>query len=204
MNDENETMDGLTELDPTLSVWARIFTVSSLVVIGTREGEHYDLAPKHMAGPLGWDGYYGFVCTPSHGTYHNARGAGAFTVSYPRPDQVVVASLTAAPRCGEGEPTPGLDALPTLRAQRVEGRVLRDAVLVLECELDRIIDGFGEASLVVGRIVTARAHPAALRTTGVDDEEVVRRSPLLAYLSPSRYAAVDHSLPFPFPAGFHE
>jgi flavin reductase (DIM6/NTAB) family NADH-FMN oxidoreductase RutF len=202
MSDEKETAEELTELDPILSVWDRVFTVSSLVVIGTREGEHYDLAPKHMAGPLGWDGYFGFVCTPGHATYQNARDVGAFTVSYARPDQVVVTSLTAAPRCGAGEPTPGLDALPTLPAERVEGRVLRDAVLVLECELDRIIDGFGEASLVVGRIVTARAHPQALRTTGVDDEEVVRRSPLLAYLSPGRYAAVDHSLPFPFPAGF--
>jgi flavin reductase (DIM6/NTAB) family NADH-FMN oxidoreductase RutF len=204
MSGESGTTNDLIELDPTLSVWDRVFTVSSLVVIGTREGEGYDLAPKHMAGPLGWDGYYAFVCTPSHATYHNARDAGGFTVSYPRPDQVVVASLTAAPRCGDGEPTPGLDALPTLPALQVEGRVLRDAVLVLECELDRIIDGFGDASLVVGRILTARAHPEALRTTGVDDEEVVRRSPLLAYLSPGRYAAVDHSLPFPFPAGFHE
>jgi len=204
MTDEAEAGDALVELNPTLSVWGRVFTASSLVVIGTREGDGYDLAPKHMAGPLGWEGWYGFVCTPTHATYHNARETGAFTASYPRPDQVVVASLTAAPRCGEGEPTPGLDALPTVPARTVQGRVLRDASMVLECELDRIIDGFGEASLVVGRIVSARAHPDALRTTGVDDEEVVRRLPILTYLSPGRYAALDHSQPFPFPAGFHE
>jgi len=202
MAEEMETGEGLVEVDPLQSLWGRVFTAAPLVVVGTREGEHFDLAPKHMAGPLGWSGHYGFVCTPNHATYHNARESGAFTVSYPRPDQVVVASLTAAPRCGEGEPTPGLDALPTLPARRVEGRVLRDAALVLECELERIIDGFGESSLVVGRIVAAWAHPDALRITGVDDEEVVRRFPVLAYLSPGRYAAVDHSFPFPFPAGF--
>jgi len=204
MTEEEVPMDALLELDPALSVWDRVYTASSLVVIGTREGDAYDLAPKHMAGPLGWEGWYGFVCTPAHATYHNARECGAFTVSYPRPEQVVIASLTAAPRCGEGEPTPGLDALPTVPAQRVEGPVLRDAALVLECELDRIIDGFGDASLVVGRILAARAHPQALRTTGVEDEEVVRRFPVLAYLSPGRFATLDHSRPFPFPAGFNE
>jgi flavin reductase (DIM6/NTAB) family NADH-FMN oxidoreductase RutF len=204
MTEEEIPMDALLELDPTLSVWDRVYTASSLVVIGTREGDGYDLAPKHMAGPLGWEGWYAFVCTPAHATYHNARESGAFTVSYPRPDQVVITSLTAAPRCGEGESTPGLDALPRVPAQRVEGPVLRDAALVLECELDRIIDGFGGASLVVGRILTARAHPQALRTTGVEDEEVVRRFPILAYLSPGRFAALDHSQAFPFPAGFKE
>lgn len=204
MTDDTTSEDGLLELDPVLSVWNRVYTASSLVVIGTREGDAYDLAPKHMAGPLGWEGWYGFVCTEAHATYHNARKTGAFTVSYPRPDQVVIASLTAAPRCGEGEPTPGLDALPTVPARRVEGRVLRAAALILECEFDRVIDGFGEASLVVGRIVTARAHPDALRTTGVDDEEVVRRFPVLTYLNPGRFAALGSSQAFPFPAGFHE
>lgn len=192
----------MVSLDPTGPVWDRVFTVSPLVVVGTREGDGYDLAPKHMATPLGWEGLYGFVCTPSHSTYRNARAEGAFTVSYPRPDQVVVTSLTAAPRCEGREHTPGLESLPTEPAETVEGIVLRDASLVLECELRDVMDDLGNASLVVGRIVAARASREALRTTEVDDDEVLARSPVLAYLSPGRYAEIAESRSFPFPAGF--
>ncbi len=192
----------MVELDPAVPVWERVFTVAPLVVIGTKEGEGWDLAPKHMAMPLGWEGYFGFACTPSHGTYQNVRRHGHFTVSFPGPEQVIVASLAAAPRCAEGEATPGLPSLPTLPATSIPGRVLRDAHLVLECELDRVVDGFGSASLIAGRIVAARAHPEAMRMTGVEDEEIVRRAPLLAYLSPGRFAEVSESQAFPFPAGF--
>ncbi|NIU29332.1 MAG: flavin reductase [Gemmatimonadetes bacterium] len=152
--------------------------------------------------PMGWSGHFGFVCTPSHATYRNATEEGTFTVSYPRPDQVVVTSLTAAPRCEGIEHTPGLEELPTVPAESVDGIVLRDAYLVLECELERVIDGFGSASLMVGRIVAARVDRDALRASEVSDEELLRRVPLLAYLSPGRFAAIEESRSFPFPAGF--
>jgi len=192
----------MIDLDLAPTIWERIFTVAPLVVVGTREGEGYDLAPKHMATPLGWEGDYGFVCTPSHATYGNARREETFTVSYPRPDQVVVTSLTAAPRCDGIEHTPGLESLPIEPARTVDGIVLRDAYLVLECELTGILDDFGAASLVTGRIVDARADADALRSSEVDDDRVLGRSPLLAYVSPGRYAEIDASRSFPFPAGF--
>lgn len=193
---------GMVELELRSPVWNRVFTVAPLVVIGTREGDGYNLAPKHMALPLGWEGYFGFVCTPTHSTYVNAREYGAFTVSFPGVDQVVITSLTAEPRCGDGGEKPTLISLPTRPAQAVEGRVLRDAHLVLECELDRIVEGFGDSELVVGRIVAARAHPLALRKTEVDDAEILRQAPVLAYLSPGRFAKVQSSQLFPLPEGF--
>ncbi len=192
----------MISVNVTRPIWERVFTVAPLVVVGTREGEAYDLAPKHMAMPMGWSGHFGFVCTPSHATYRNATEEGTFTVSYPRPDQVVVTSLTAAPRCEGIEHTPGLEELPTVPAESVDGIVLRDAYLVLECELERVIDGFGSASLMVGRIVAARVDRDALRASEVSDEELLRRVPLLAYLSPGRFAAIEESRSFPFPAGF--
>jgi len=192
----------MISVNVTRPIWERVFTVSPLVVVGTREGDGYDLAPKHMAMPMGWSGHFGFVCTPTHATYRNATEEGTFTVSYPRPDQVLVTSLTAAPRCEGVEHTPGLEDLPTLPAESVDGIVLRDAYLVLECELEQVIDGFGSASLMVGRIVAARAARDALRASEVSDEDVVRRAPLLAYLSPGRFAAIEESRAFPFPAGF--
>ncbi|MEX2529172.1 MAG: flavin reductase [Gemmatimonadota bacterium] len=199
---ESHPPESMVDLDTSSPVWERAFTVAPLVVIGTREGEGYDLAPKHMAMPVGWENHFAFACTPEHATYHNAKENGAFTVSFPGPDQVVITSLSAAVRPEEGCPTPGLDALPTEPAEHIEGRVLKGALLVLECELVNVIDGIGSASLLIGRIVAARARAEALRTTGVDDEEVIRHAPLLAYLSPGRWAEVGESRNFPFPADF--
>lgn len=194
-------MDEWSELDVTQPIWERFFQVSPLVVVGTREGDGFDLAPKHMAFPLGWENWFGFVCTPSHGTYHNARRSGAFTVSYPRPEQLVVTSLTAQQRDESGE-VPLLDALPTEPATTVDGVLLEDAYVHLECELDRVIDGFGPNSLVVGQVVAARVHADALRSSGREDTDQIRDAPLLAYLNPGRFAQISKSRAFPFPADF--
>ena len=36
-------------------IWNRFFHVAPLIVVGTRETHGgYDLAPKHMAAPMGW------------------------------------------------------------------------------------------------------------------------------------------------------
>src|SRR5690606_34430059 len=43
------------ELDVRVPVWDRFFTVAPLVLVGTREPDgRFDLAPKHMVLPLGW------------------------------------------------------------------------------------------------------------------------------------------------------
>ena len=65
--------NGYFKLDISNPVWEQVFTVAPLVVVGTKEGEKYDLAPKHMAIPIGFDNYFGFVCTPEHKTYHNIK-----------------------------------------------------------------------------------------------------------------------------------
>lgn len=182
-------------------VWERVFTVNPLVLVGTREGGGYDLAPKHMAFPLGWENFFGFVCTPRHATYHNARREGAFTVTYPRPDHVVPASLAASPRDGDGYKM-AADALATFPAREVDGIFLRDGYLFLECVLDRVVDDFGENSLVCGRVVAAHVHPDYLRASERDDNDLIHASPLLAYLHPGRHARISESYSFPFPAGF--
>lgn len=201
MTSDAESTD-LVELDLDYPFWGRFFRVAPLVVVGTVEGDGYDLAPKHLAMPLGWGPYFAFVCTPRHATYHNAKASGSFTVSYPRPSQVVTSSLTAAPRPGEGEPTPGLDDLPVTPARVVGGMLLEDAYAHLECELERIVDDLDGASLVIGRVVAARVRQEALRTSEPDDQALLGRSPLLAYLDPGRFASVAESQAFPFPADF--
>ena len=85
-------------LDDIISIWDQIFTIAPLVLIGTKEKQGYDLAPKHMAMPLGFGNYFGFVCTPRHNTFSNVLATGGFTVSFPIPDQIITSSLSASPR----------------------------------------------------------------------------------------------------------
>ena len=188
-------------LEPDLPIWDRFYTVAPLVLIGTKETEGYDLAPKHMVTPLGWENYFAFVCAPRHRTYQNILQEKVFTVSYPRPTQLVLASLAAAPRCGD-DTKPSLLALPTFPASQIDGVFVAEGYIFLECQLDRVIDGFGVNSLITGRIVAAHVHEDALRTSDRDDQDVIHQAPLLGYLSPGRIATVASSYSFPFPLDF--
>ncbi len=183
-------------------VWDRVFTVAPLVVIGTREPDgSYDLAPKHLATPLSWQNHFGFVCTPTHATYQNIKREGCFTVSYPRPTQMLVASLTAAPREDDGS-KPSLSLLPTFSARKIDGLFIEDAYLFLECELDRIIDDFDINSLIAGRIIAAYVAPDSLRQSDLDANDLLADAPLLAYINWGRFANIRQSFSFPFVKGF--
>jgi hypothetical protein len=117
----NQDSNKLVPLPLDRPIWGRVFSVAPLVIVGSKEenGE-FDLAPKHMAMPLGLGNYFCFVCTPQHNTYHNIRRHGVFTVSYPRVGEVVYTSLAAAPRA-EDQSKPSLLALPTMPASKLRG-----------------------------------------------------------------------------------
>ena len=201
---ERSTDENMVSLDMDYPIWNRFFTVAPLVVIGTKEGDRYDLAPKHMVTSLGWDNHFGFVCTPQHRTYWNCKEERAFTVSFPWPDQTVIASLTATPRCNDipQGSKPVLQELPTLPAQVIDCIFLKDSYLWLECEVTQIIDGFGTNSLIAGQVVAVHVHEKALRTSAQEDQELLYEAPLLAYLNPGRFAIIRETYAFPFPANF--
>lgn len=187
------------ELDVRSPIWERVYMVAPLVLVGTREPDgRHDLAPKHMALPLGWQNYFGFVCAPRHSTWSNARREHAFTVSWPRPAQLVQTSLAATPRCDDGS-KPASALLPTRPASRVPGVLVEGATLALECELERVIEGFGENGLVIGKVVAAWADPAALRDSDRVPEDVLAAAPVLAYLHPDRFVEIRSAHSFPFP-----
>jgi len=176
--------------------------VAPLVIIGTKDRDgSFNLAPKHLVTPLSWKEHFGFVCTPGHATYRNIKREGVFTVSYPRPTQMIQTSLTAAPR-EEGGSKPALTLLPTFPAQEIEGVFIEDAYLFFECELDRIIDGFDINSLIAGKIIAAYVAPDSVRGSDVDDADILARAPLLAYLNWGRFARIRESFTFPFMRGF--
>ena len=192
----------LVPLGVEAPVWSRVFTVSPLVLVGTLEEDGTpDVAPKHMAMPIGWQNLFCFVCSRRHATLRNAEACGAFTVSFQRPDHIVEASLAAGGRA-EDSSKPSLAALTTFPASEVEGPLVDGCYLYLECRLERIVDGLGENALVVGEVVAASASEDALRVSDGDDADTIAGSPLLAYLSPGRFASVERSLSFPFTVDF--
>ncbi len=102
--------------------------------------------------------------------------------------------MTASSRCCE--------ALQTRPSTRVEGVYLAQSYLFFECELDRMVDDFGENSLIVGRIVEAAVAPDSLRTLERDGQDLIHNAPLLAYLQPWRFASIAQTYAFPLPDGF--
>ena len=200
MNDDinNE----LVRVDDLTRLWEQVFLNFPLVVIGSKEQDGgYDLAPKHMAIPLSWENHFGFVCAPSHGTYQNIQNTKEFTVSYPKPNQVVMTSLAASPRC-DNKQKPIVDVLPTFKAKQVNSLFLKDSYLYLECKLDRIIDDFGKNSLIAGRIIEAHIDKNNQRHSETDDGELIHDNPILAYLYPGRFAEIKETQKLPFPDGF--
>jgi flavin reductase (DIM6/NTAB) family NADH-FMN oxidoreductase RutF len=198
----SDDADRLVRLPTDRPIWDRVFSVAPLVIVGSKEESgQYNLAPKHLAMPLGWENYYCFVCSPRHTTYHNIRRTGAFTVSYPWPSEVLVASLAAAPRC-EDQSKPSLLVLPTFPAREVDGVLVEGGYLFLECTLHSILDGFGPNSLIIGNVVAAWAQENALRDHDRDEADQIFQFPMLAYLSPGRLAEIRQTMAFPFPSGY--
>ena len=95
---------------------------------------------------------------------------------------------------------PVLQAFDTFAATEVDGGFISDAYLFFECEHFKTIDGFGDNSLVTGRIIAAQVDRQALRSSDQDDQELIHDSPLLAFLPPGRFATIERSNAFPFPA----
>lgn len=190
----------LIEIDTSTPIWDRFFTVAPLVLVGTTDSDGaLDLAPKHMVTPMGWQNYFGFVCTPTHSTCSNIQRNGEFTVSYPKPSQVLYSCLAASPRSEVGD-KPILDCFSTFPAKNIEGHFIEEAYLYFECRHFKTIDGFGSNCLITGEIIAAYADREVLRADEIDDQELIHSSPLFAYLSPGRFAAIDRSNAFPFPA----
>ncbi|WP_088341474.1 flavin reductase [Robiginitalea sediminis] len=200
---EDFPLAGFETLDTRLPVWSRFYMVAPLVVIGTREGEGYDLAPKHMVTPMGFGNYIGFVCTPDHSTYHNIRQHGVFTVSFPLPEQTLITSLSATRRSGEiPKSEQVLDWLPTVTAPQTDAPFLQDSYLLLECDHFKTIDGFGRNSLITGTIRKAYVRNEYLRISEADEQAMLREHPLLAYVAEGRFAIVGDTYAFPFPKNF--
>lgn len=200
----DQTSSSMIDITDDPKLWNRFFTVHSLLIVGTKEKDgSSNMAPKHMAMPLGFGPYLGFMGTPRKTTYRNIQREEAFTVSFPGSDQIVLSSLAASPR-EKDDSKPVIDAIPTVKARRIDGEFLENSYLQFECKLHDMLGKFGEWEIVVGEIIAAYVHPDALRKEGddADDNNLIHNSPLLAYLHPDRYSIVKKSNHFPLPKDF--
>ncbi|MCW5518618.1 flavin reductase [Aureitalea sp. L0-47] len=190
-------------LDITEPIWSHFFTVAPLVIIGTKEGVGYDMAPKHMATPMGFNNYFGFVCTPNHSTYHNVVNNGEFSVSYLLPKQVIQAAISASPRSKNISKSDEIvTALPTINGTHTDTLLMEDAYVRLECKLHKIIDGFDENCMITGKVISASVHPDYLRVSEKDESDQIAAHPLLAYVADGRFASVSETFNFPYPKNF--
>ena len=194
----------LAQLNIKQSLWDQVFTIAPLVVVGTRENKGYDLAPKHMVCPIGFGPYFGFVCTPRHGTFQNIRNTGEFTVSFPKPDQLIFTSLSAAPRQEmQSKSDMVLGSLPVVKALGMNAPLIDGAYLYLECRFYKILEGFDDYAIITGEVVAAYADKEYARTSEMDEQEQLHKNPLLAYVAPGRFAQIEQTFNFPFPKDFH-
>lgn len=177
--------------------------MAPLVVIGSKEEEGFDLAPKHMATPLGFSDFFGFVCTPRHKTYHNIKKNLRFSVSFVKPDQVLLSSLAAIPRCAVNSFSKDItNQIPTVISEKGTSIFLQDAYVMLDCVLHKIIDGFDDYSLITGRIEQAMVHKNYKIVSDEGHQKQIYDHPLLAYIAQGRFASIKETLSYPYPKDF--
>jgi flavin reductase (DIM6/NTAB) family NADH-FMN oxidoreductase RutF len=152
---------------------------------------------------MGFNNYFGFVCTPKHRTYHNVLNYDEFSVSYLLPKQIIQAAISASPRkVNISKSDEIVSALPTINGTKTDTLLMEDAYAHLECKLHKIIDGFGENCLITGEIISASVHPDYLRVSEVDERDQIASHPLLAYIADGRFASINDTYNFPYPKNF--
>jgi flavin reductase (DIM6/NTAB) family NADH-FMN oxidoreductase RutF len=190
-------------LNADQSIWEHFYTVAPLIVVGTREKDGFDLAPKHMATPLGFSDFFGFVCTPRHHTYHNIRKDKRFSVSFLKPDQILLSSLAAIPRSSVNSFSQEVtEHIPTVKNEDGTAIYLKDSYVMLDCDLHRIIDGFDDYSLITGKVKSAMVHKDYKIISDKGQQKHIYDHPLLAYIAQGRFASIKETMSFPYPKDF--
>jgi flavin reductase (DIM6/NTAB) family NADH-FMN oxidoreductase RutF len=195
--------EDFVSLDTKKSLWEQFYTIAPLVVIGTKEGNGFDLAPKHMVTPIGFSNFFAFVCTPRHRTYHNIKKEGKFSVSYVKPDQILLSSIAAMPRCSvEDYPRDVVQHIPTVSSEDGENIFVADSYLFLECELHKVIDGFDDYSIITGTVEKAFVHKSYKIHSDQGQQGQIYENPLLVYVAQGRFAEVHETMAYPYPKDF--
>ena len=191
-------------LDMKKSIWDHFYMVAPLVIIGSKENGNFNLAPKHMATPIGFSNYFGFVCTPRHTTYSNIKKEKKFTVSFVKPSQVVISSLAATPRTEKNQCSKSIITSLSTISSPTGNLFIEDSYVLFECELFKIIDGFDDYSIITGKIKNALVHKNFKIYSDMDEQMHLQENPLLGYIAQGRFASINETFKFPFPRNFQK
>ena len=168
--------EDLVTLGQDWPVWDRVFTVNPLVLIGTRERERW-IRPRPQAHgvPHGLGELLRVRLHPAPRDLPQRQARGRLhrqlsEADAGRPREP--GGITQRERRFQAS----LYALPTFPASEVDGVFIQDAYLFLECVLDRIVDDFGENSLIAGRVVAAHVSEDYLRASERDDNDLIHES----------------------------
>lgn len=183
----------LLSLELKQPLWSRFFSIAPVVLVGTRnEDGSQDLFTTHCVLPLANPNRFAVLVPPSTPTARNAAREGAFAVSFPRPGQVVEASLAA-----NVGPHPLGDQIPTFQAPAIDAPFLEGAYVHLECEVERTLEELAPDVLVLGKVVGAYVDREFRRMAERDDHDLLVKNPLLAFAIPGRIAKVSDTDAFP-------
>ena len=191
-------------IDTRRPIWERFFTVAPLVVVGTREEDGSpDLAPKHMAGPVSWQNFFGFVCSPTHATYANAPPGRGLHRELPaagrrRAGRVGrLAALRGRQQAGGGRPADASGPQGGCAAPRPRRRGPSSAWSTGSWTT------WVTTAWSSGRVVACHVDPRALRRLDREDQEVLRTLARSSSIStPTASPAWRRATPSPSPSGF--
>ena len=124
-------------------IWGRFFTVAPLVIVGTVEGEGYDLAAEAHGDAARLGQLLLLRLQPRAPDPGQRRADGRLHGQLPAPGRDPRRQPRRPPRAPRTSQSPALAAIRTFPAREVHGVLVEDSYLWLECELDRIVDGFG-------------------------------------------------------------
>ena len=188
--------------DPLRSVSSQYAHVSPVILVTTVNADgSLNVAPKTQNTPVGKEGrIFMFVCTPIHHTYQNIKRTGEFVVNYPTPELIEKVAAAASVFEDRADEIVG-SGLTATSSVKVRPPRIKECQIHLECELVEIRE-YGPYGLVVGKVVAASGNEEVVLAADTNTVEFSRRlaqNPLLAYVYPNHFTAVNECRRFVFP-----
>lgn len=178
-------------------MWRQFYQVSPIILVTTCSPTgRLNVAPKTQVTRIGRGPLIGFGCTPSHHTYQNIAATKEFVIGYPGADL-----LEKVARCGRGFSAAVGDEIAAAGLTPVPGKKVRpprlhECSINLECKLVEIRD-YEEYAFIVGRVVVAWIDEEKIVDPDRPIHEQLAGFPLLAYVYPDHYAAIEQADRFP-------
>jgi len=192
-------MSGKVQLDSH----ARYYSVKPIILVTTIGPSGIsNVAPKTQCMDVGRrEEYFAFVCTPQHHTYQNIKANREFVVNYPGPE--LIQKVSATSQFAEKVDEIALAGLTSIPSLVVKPPRIKECKVHLECRLTEIKD-LDVGSIILGKIVarSATQEVSFEREKAEENINLLLNHPLLAYVYPDHYTAIQAATKFIFPKNY--